>query len=143
MAPLPQQLVLDSWPVFERLKSRQPAANHFETLLLEARDARVTFCMSRINYGEVIYGIQKEPLWSSAKKQRALVAFQQIPLEILSAIDARVDQAVALKSRYNISYADAFVAGLAIERKQAIVTGDKEFRALEADGLLEIHWLGA
>ena len=48
-----------------------------------------------------------------------------------------------LKSRYNISYADAFAAGLAIEFGCTLVTGDAKLRALETDGKLALLWMAA
>ena len=48
-------------------------------------------------------------------------------------------QAAGDKSRHKISYADAFAAALAKQQNAELVTGDRQFRALE--GEIKIHWL--
>jgi len=53
-----------------------------------------------------------------------------------------VDVAAQLKSIYKISYADGFTGALAMERNAPVVTGDRDFRLLEADGILAVHWMG-
>ena len=57
--------------------------------------------------------------------------------------DALVDEAADLKSRYPIAYANAFAAVPAMRLGVPLVTGDREFRRLEADGLLSLRWVGA
>lgn len=48
-------------------------------------------------------------------------------------------QAAQFKSRHRLSYADAFAAALAHARGVELVTGDPEFRTLEAQ--VKIHCL--
>src|SRR5260370_17786813 len=48
-------------------------------------------------------------------------------------------EAVYYTSRHKISYADAFAAALAKQRHAELVTGDREFPALESE--IKIHWL--
>ena len=136
------EYVLDAWPVMEWLFEKEPVAAMFKDLLVQVASGAALFCMSRINYGEVVYIVRKEQAWPSDRVEETLRQLGELPIEIVSATDRRVDEAVELKSRYNISYADAFAAALSIERKIPLVTGDKEFRKLEADGLLKLHWLG-
>jgi predicted nucleic acid-binding protein len=49
------------------------------------------------------------------------------------------DLAAAYKARHRLSLSDAFAAALAKEKKAELVTGDKEFKALEKE--IRIHWL--
>ena len=137
------QLVLDSWPLVEWLKGHQPAKDKLTDLLVDAVRAKHSLLMSRINLGEVIYIGRKEIGMSESDVGQMLQTFQDVPIEVVSATDARVDKAVDIKSRYNVSYADAFAVGLSIELDVPIVTGDREFRVLESEGLLRVHWLGA
>ena len=137
------QLVLDAWPVLEWLKQKEPALTKFSFLLEEAEALRLRFSISRINYGEIIYSVHKEPDWSEEKKRRALAVISALDLDVVSVSDQLVDDAVGLKSRYRISYADAFAAALSMELRFPLATGDSELRALEHDGLIQLHWLGA
>jgi len=94
-----------------------------------------------MNYGEVIYSFQKSR--DIPDQHAALCKFVAAPILIHSVDDALVDAAVKLKAKYAFAYADAFAAALAIRLGAPVVTGDREFRALEADGALQLHWLGA
>lgn len=133
-------LVLDSWPVLEWLKGRQPVAVMFRLLIEEAFAGTKVLAMSRINYGEVLYSVRKDipaPLVDDA-----LRAFHEIPVQFHSVDDAIVEEAAAIKARYAISYADAFAAALALRLGAPVLTGDKEFRLLGPLGV-QLHWVGA
>ena len=136
-------MVLDSWPLVEWLKGHQPVEDKITLILADAARRKHTLSISRINLGEVIYIGRKEVGLSETDVDRMLNILGKIPIQIVSATDARVDAAVNLKSRYKISYADAFAAALSVELNAPLVTGDEELRALERDGLLPLHWLGA
>jgi predicted nucleic acid-binding protein len=60
-------------------------------------------------------------------------------VEIVEADWNLTRQAAAFKANGNISYADCFAAALAKLKKAELVTGDKEFKALE--GEIKIVWL--
>lgn len=137
----PELLVLDSWPLLEWIKGREPGRTRFVALTREAMAGRVAFHMSRINYGEAIYSIRKAP--EVADVPEALRRLQGAPIDLHTADDALVDEAVELKSNYPFSFADAFAAALAIRLNAPLVTGDFEFRRLEIDGLLVLRWVGA
>ena len=134
-------VVLDSWPVLEWIKKREPAFSNFRRLLERAAAQRASFEMTRINFGEVIYTIRKAP--DIRDRDNALASFRALSIRVHSIDDALVDEAVELKSRYPFAYADAFAASLAIRLGVALVTGDREFQKLEADGLLALNWVGA
>ena len=134
-------LVLDSWPVLEWIKQREPAFGNFRALLTKAAAQGTSFEMTRLNYGEVIYSIRKAPDISG--KAQAEASFRALWIETHSIDDALVDEAVELKSKYPFAFADAFAAALAIRLGAPLVTGDGEFRRLERDGLLRLEWVGA
>jgi predicted nucleic acid-binding protein len=51
--------------------------------------------------------------------------------------------AAKLKSRYAISYADAFAAATAIIRESPLLTGDPELRAVATqEKILQLEWIG-
>ncbi len=93
--------------------------------------------MTTVNLGEVWYSV--------ARKKSALAADEAVELVALAGIRivpadwALTYQAAQFKSRYRMSYADAFAAALAAAREVELVTGDAEFRALE--DVIKIHWL--
>jgi len=110
-------------------------------MLQKAEQRELTLLISRLNFGEVLYSLRKpSALRSNARNESDLHA---LPITLVSLADRHVDAAVDLKSRFAISYADCFVAALAIEHSAPLVTGDPEFRTLESAGLLQLHWLGA
>ena len=110
-------------------------------MLQRAEQGDPTLLISRLNFGEVLYSLRKPPaLRSQARTDSDLHA---LPITLISVEDRHVDAAVELKSRFAISYADCFVAALAMEHGAPLVTGDPEFRKLESAGLLKLHWLGA
>ena len=136
----PRVFVLDSWPILEWIKGRQPTAHRFRALLESAAKGDLSLHMTRINRGEVLYSLRKpgavpDPL-------RASSDFFALPISVTSIDDALVDEATELKARYPFSYADAFAAAYAVRLGVPLVTGDKEFRALVMDGLLKLEWLG-
>lgn len=137
----PAILILDSWPVLEWMKGREPASSHFGSILKDALAQSVKLEMTRINYGEVIYNVRKAN--DLPDREMSLRRFLSIPIRVHSISDALVDEAVELTSKYPFSFADGFAAAQAIRLRSPLVTGDLEFRKLEADGLLQLHWVGA
>ena len=136
-----ERLVLDSWPILQWLKGREPVYSAFVALINRVILGEVELNLSRINFGEVIYTVRKAP--DIADVESALRSFRAAPFVLHTTDDALVDEAVELKSYYAISYADAFAAALAVRLGVPLVTGDDEFRALEMHGLLRLKWMGA
>jgi predicted nucleic acid-binding protein len=120
-------------------KKRQPASNAFQALVVNALADSLSLSMSRINYGEVVYSVRKDLPF---RQEEALRAFLEIPIRIHSVDDLLVDEAVALKSVYSISYADAFAAALSLRLNIPLITGNTEFFNLRQIGL-KIECLGA
>lgn len=139
MSPLLPELLLDSWPVMEWLKGRDPAFSSFKTILNDAFAGKTKLSMSRMNYGEVIYSIRKD--FPVNLREQAAVAFEQLPIHLYSIDDQLVDEAAALKGVHKISYADAFAIAMAFRLRVPVVTGDTEFLGLKALGL-RVHWVG-
>lgn len=135
------EIVLDSWPVIEWLRGNARVMQQMEILNARARQKLLRFSISRINFGEIVYIGRKDIRLSPRELDHELAVFRSLGIEIVSVPDERVDAAVELKSKYNIAYADAFAAALAIERNAPLATGDVELRALEAAGLLQLHWI--
>ena len=134
------ELLVDSWPVMEWLKGRQPAATKFRELIEKTLAGEIVLSMSRMNYGEVIYSIRKD--LPPHLREQGLTAFLQIPMRFYSVDDQLVDEAAALKAVHKISYADAFAAALGIRLNVPVVTGDPDFIKLNPIGL-RLYWIGA
>jgi predicted nucleic acid-binding protein len=135
------RLVVDSWPILDWIKNRQPATSLFQDLLHKSVTQNVALEMTRINYGEVVYLIRKAP--NIRDGERALAAFAGLNIRLHSIDDVLVDEAVDLKSSYPISFADAFAAALAMRLAVPLITGDPDFRRLESDGIVDLQWVGA
>lgn len=134
-------VILDSWPVLEWIKRREPARTKFNELIGDAASGRIVLAMTRINYGEVIYSLRRAP--EIRNPDQAIQQFLAAPIRVYSIDDQLVDEAVDLKSKYRFAFADAFAAALAVRFHAEVATGDGEFRALEADGTLALRWMGS
>ena len=133
--------VLDSWPVLAWIKHHEPASSSLRSFVAFVAEQDDTLAMSLMNCGEVVYMVRKSP--DILDPQGALQRFYSLPIVFHSVDDALVSEAVDLKSVYPISFADAFAAALAIRLRVPLVTGDQELLTLKADGVLQLHWLGA
>ncbi len=134
-------LVLDAWPLLEWFRGSNPdLTTKFRALLQDAAEGRCALSISRINLGEIYYMTAKTFGRTAAE---GLVS--QMPtmfIEVVSVSNADVDAAAVLKSQFAISYADAFAAHLSIQRHAPLVTGDRDFEALVAAGVLQMQWVG-
>ena len=127
--------VFDSWAILAYAYN-EPAADDVENLLVESTRLQNAW-MSSINLGEVWYSLARRKSRDIAEQQLAILA--QIGIERVDVDWPMVLQAADYKSRHKISYADAFAAALAKQRNAELVTGDREFRALDSE--IKIHWV--
>jgi len=133
---LKEDLVFDSWAILAYVQA-EPGGAQVKSLLLETTEVRRPLWISSINLGEVWYSLARRnsPVYAS----RQLAELAQIGLERVDVDWPMVLQAADYKSRHKISYADAFAAALAKQRNAELVTGDREFRALDSE--IKIHWV--
>lgn len=131
--------ILDSWAIIAWLKAQEPAAGRVR-LLLDAADQRTRkLAINIMNLGEVFYlSVKAKDL---AYGERVL-ANLRLRLTTVSADDALVMDAAALKAKYSISYAAAFAAATAILCKAPLMTGDPELRAVaDNEPTLKLEWI--
>ena len=129
-------VVLDSYALLAFFRGEQAAAK-IRDLLHKAASADRPLHMTEANYAEVKYMLLKKD--GAASWKQAAEIMTSLPIEF-HPIDRQVaDVAADLKARHKISLADAFAAALAKERKAELVTGDLEFKALEAE--IKINWI--
>ena len=127
--------IFDSWAILAYAYD-EPAADQVENLLVEATRLKNAW-ISSMNLGEVWYSLARRRSREMANHQLAILS--EIGLERVDIDWPTVLQAADYKSRHKISYVDAFAAALAKQRHGELVTGDREFRALESE--IKIHWL--
>jgi predicted nucleic acid-binding protein len=135
-ARLKNGLVFDSWAILAYVQA-EPAGARVRSLLIEATEVRRSLWITSINLGEVWYMLARRNSGAYASQQ--LAELGQICIERVDIDWPMVLEAADYKSRHKISYADAFAAALAKQRHAELVTGDREFRALESE--IKIHWL--
>jgi predicted nucleic acid-binding protein len=129
--------VLDSFALIAYFRD-EAGADKVEALLHKAANEREPLHMTEVNYAEVQYIIIRRnglPGWAAVADR--LVA---LPIKFHPATRELADLAARFKAAHPISLADAFAAALAKARDAELVTGDREFKAVEKD-LKKIRWL--
>ena len=115
----------------------EPAAVQVRQVLRSARKKQVLALFSLINYGECLYITEREQGLQQA--QRAAGIIDQLPIRIVPVDRSLVFAAAHIKARYPVSYADAFTVALAQRNRAKVMTGDPEFRCVEAE--IHVRWL--
>jgi len=128
--------VLDSYALMAFFGD-EPGADFVRGLLQKAVESDTTLLMTVVNLGEVWYAIARNN--SPEIADQYIHEIKGMGVEIVEADWNLTRQAAAFKANGNISYADCFAAALAKLKKAELVTGDKEFKALE--GEVKIAWI--
>lgn len=131
-----KKYVLDSFALLAYLQKERFSSHVLE--IIEAAQANTArLWLSIINYGEIVYIIERGFGLETAQKTIALI--DQLPITVVEADRRLTFDAAHIKANYSISYADAFSAALAIVKEAAVVTADPEFKKI--DKFVDIHWL--
>jgi predicted nucleic acid-binding protein len=130
--------VLDSWALMA-LFNDEPAADEVEKLLQKAGAGTHRLLMCVVNWGEIYYAVMRGASPEMAEQKEKEIAAMPIELVPVHADLHLARHAAMFKAAHKISYADAFAAALAKEKKAELVTGDLEFKALEKE--IKISWL--
>jgi predicted nucleic acid-binding protein len=131
--------VLDSWALIAFFED-EPAAEAVEELLVKAEAGTHHLLVSAVNWGEIYYNAMREV--SQAAAEQIIREMAGLTIEIVGVDAGNLDlvrQAAIYKATRRFSYADAFAAALAKIRNAELVTGDREFRAVEDE--IKIAWL--
>ncbi|MBI5872566.1 MAG: type II toxin-antitoxin system VapC family toxin [Candidatus Omnitrophica bacterium] len=108
-----------------------------EAAFVEAGEKNIPLLMASVNYGEVYYIVLRE---CGAKKVSEIEnLIKTLPIEIVDVDILLAREAGRLKAGYKMSYADCFAAALAKLHKGEVLTGDKEFKAVERE--VKIAWI--
>jgi predicted nucleic acid-binding protein len=132
--------VLDSWAIIGWLQGEEPARFKVRELLEQASRGETKLSISLINAGEVFYLIAKRH--GAAPAERFLADLAMMPIQALLPDRRLILDAARLKSRYPISYADAFAVETARDQNAILVTGDPELRQLSKQEPIELLWVG-
>ena len=132
----PKIIVLDSWAIMSYLQG-EPSAEKVADIIADAHEDNVPLLMSVVNAGEVWYIIARKT--SDADADRSLRELGQLGIEFVDVNWENAHQAGRFKAIHKMSFADCFAAAVAKQRKAHLVTGDKEFKQVEAD--VTINWL--
>ena len=127
--------VLDSYALLAFFNDEK-GSDTVKDLLVKASNYKTNLYLSNINFGEIIYIIERE--FGVNSSQLTISRINKLPLEIIFADMDMTLEAAHFKANYPISFADAFAAALAKEKDAILVTGDKEFERLTMS--IEILW---
>lgn len=131
-----KKYVLDSYALIAYAEGEK-GVDEVAELLKDSLHEKAEIFLCVINWGEMYYIALRE-----GGKERAELyknTFARYPITMVEANKELTLQAAQLKAAHKISYADAFAAALAKNRKAVLVTGDKEFKSLE--GEIKINWI--
>ena len=128
--------VLDSFALLAYFED-EAGAERVQHILAQVEKGRASLAMSLINWGEVLYALQRSR--GETGRNAAVSVIDQLPISLIAPDRAQTMAAAGLKARHPIAYADCFAAALAISRKARLLTGDPEFRRLEKE--IPIDWL--
>ena len=132
--------VLDSWGLIAWLQGEEPARSKVHELLERSARGETKLGISLINVGEVFYLIAKR--LGPVLAERFLADLAAIPIQPLLPDRRSILNAARLKSRYPISYADAFAVETARQQNAILVTGDPELWRLSKHEPVELLWVG-
>jgi ribonuclease VapC len=130
--------VLDNFALFAYFEG-EAGMSSVRSILARAEADEATVYLSLINLGEFLYTTEREQ--GLAKAQQALAAIEQLPIQIVEVSRSTVLSAAHIKAHYAVSYADAFAVVTAQECNGIVVTGDLEFKLVEAANLVSVEWL--
>ncbi|MCX6346791.1 MAG: type II toxin-antitoxin system VapC family toxin [Actinobacteria bacterium] len=128
--------VLDSYALLAFL-SNEKGRDLVENLFILATEKKVQLYMSIINFGEVIYIIEREEGLRNA--QLTLARISKLPVKLVDADLHLTLKASHIKASNTLSFADAFAASLALEKNASLITGDKEFASISEK--INIIWI--
>ncbi|MDH7578281.1 MAG: type II toxin-antitoxin system VapC family toxin [Bacillota bacterium] len=132
-----KKIVLDTFAVLAVVEDEPGAQTVADVILNE----EVELHMSAISLGEAYYTLLRRRGREPAEETvNSILADESFIID--EASWQRIKGAAAIKAQGGLSYADAFVLGLAQEMQAAVVTGDPEIRSAAQEPGVEIIWIG-
>lgn len=133
---MPTSIVVDSFALLAFLK-QEPGYKEVAELLRHAADGQMRVGVTAVNLGEVWYALARFRL--EAEADRIVADLTDLGIEVVDADWALSRQAAAYKKPGGLSLADCYAAALAKAWGAPLVTGDPEFKRVEAE--VTIRWL--
>ncbi len=127
--------VLDSHALLAYLKGESGSAAVKKAM----EEAGNRILMNDINVGEVYYILARERGYERAEHFINSI-LPSLPIEVVSNDTPAVVRAARIKARHRIAFADCFAAATALQESAAVLTGDPEFKGVEA--LVAVEWIG-
>ncbi len=132
--------VLDAWAVLVWINKEQPGSDRVLALLERAERREIELSINMVNVGEVYYRLAK--IRDEKFAHQFWEDFQTAPIRIAGAPNGLILEAAQWKSRWPISYADAFALATAIREQASLVTGDPDFQGHPESGAVRLEWIG-
>lgn len=132
---MPESYVLDSFALLALLGAE--AGDEAVAGLLRQSGRGTQVLMSWVNAGEVAYIVERR--WGRERVYEVLAFLEAAGTELVPVERELALEAAHIKAEHPLAYADAFAAALAMARGATLVTGDPEFRPLQAS--LPIRWI--
>lgn len=131
--------VLDAWAMIAYFEGESSAPKVNEILKSSSADpAQGAFLMiSRINWGEILYIFESR--YGISKRDTVERLMNQMSVKVIEVDTDMTRLAAHFKASDKLPYADAFAAALAHQKGAQLVTGDKDFKAVQ--GQIDILWL--
>jgi predicted nucleic acid-binding protein len=131
-----ERLVLDAFALLSYLQE-EPGHQRVRSLLEDAASGQVSLSMCTVNFGEVLYWLERR---RGAVAAQTLVAnMRDLPIGLVDADLHLTVSAARVKAAFPVSLADAYAAALAQRLGAAVLTGDPDFQRLE--GAVAVEWL--
>lgn len=131
-----KRYVLDSYALLAYCEG-ESGAQSVADLLKKALSGEAEIFVCTVNWGECYYITLREG--GAAKAELFQSTLAKYPIALVDADMELTLQAAQFKAFHKLSYADAYAAATAVLKKATLVTGDKEFEALE--NRIRIQWL--
>ena len=128
--------VLDTYAVIQYLKA-EPGGERIRELLRQAREGKVKLYMHLANFVETYYAIYQKD--GEIVAGNVLARLRKMPISFVAIDDENAIFTGRCKANKNISFADSFVVGCALQKKGIVLTGDPEFK--EVTDIVQIEWL--
>jgi len=116
---------------------KEPGFEKVESFFVNAIEKDKSLLMTSVNFGEVYYIVLRECGQEKAHEIEKII--RTLPIDIIDVDLHLAKEAARFKATKKISYADCFAAALARLHKGELITGDKEFKALEQE--IKISWI--
>ena len=124
-----KRIVFDSFALLALFRN-EPGAAFVKDLLTGLSNHQYEGAwMSAVNLGELYYMTVRKHSESAA--QRILDDVSRFPITVVAPDTKTCLLAAVIKSKYKVSYADAFAASLTQQQQATLITGDAEFKNLD------------